>query len=40
MVNLLKRFLEKEAGFQVVDIDARFFTLQEILVVCLKVVTE
>jgi hypothetical protein len=40
VVNLLKGFLEKEAGIEVVDIDARVFTLQEVLVVCLEVVAK
>ena len=40
VVNLLKRFLQEKAGFQVVDIDARVFTLQKVLVVCLEVVAK
>ena len=40
VINLLKRFLEKEAGVNVVYVDARFVTLQQVLMVGLEVVPE
>jgi hypothetical protein len=40
VVNLLKRFLEEEAGFKVFYIDTRIVTLQEVLVVCFKVIAK
>ena len=40
VINLLKRFLEKEAGVNVVHVDARFATLQQVLMISLEVVTE
>ena len=40
VVNLFKRFLEKEAGVDVVYVDARFVTLQQVLMVGLEVVPE